>query len=278
MSRAGLVLQGSRLLLTGAAGGIGQAAAEALAARGAGLLLSGRRAAPLQALAEALAARHGGGVGPAEAGGPAPRFAWAAADLGQPQAVAGLAAQATALGLDGVIHNAGTAAFGRFEAAEPEDLATVLHTNLLAPMLLTQALLPGLRRRPRATVLAIGSALGRIGLPGHAAYSASKFGLRGFCEALRRELAGSSVAVQHLGPRAVQTAFNSPAAEAHRQATGAQADPPARVAQALVRLIESGRPEAWIGWPERLAGPLNALAPALLDGPLGRQAASLPPG
>lgn len=276
MSPPGFKLAGARLLLTGAAGGIGQAAAEALAARGAGLLLSGRRAEPLKALAEALAARHGGSVGPVPASGPAPRFAWAPADLARPDDLARLAAQADALPVDGVVHNAGAPAFGRFEAADPAELAAVLHTNLLAPLLLTQALLPGLRRRPKATVVAIGSALGRLGLPGHVAYGASKFGLRGFCEALRRELAGSPVAVQHLGPRAVQTGFNSPAAEAHRQASGARADPPDRVAQALVRLIESGRPEAWIGWPERLAGPLNALAPALLDGALGRQAASLP--
>ena len=69
---------------------------------------------------------------------------------------------------------------GPLQSLAPGNLQRVLHTNLLAPMLLTQALLPHLRSLPVAQVLFVGSALGRLGLPGFSAYSASKFGLRGF--------------------------------------------------------------------------------------------------
>ena len=99
------------------------------------------------------------------------------------------------------MHNAGVPSFGPLEPiASPAQMQQVLQTNLLAPMLLTQALLPHLRRLPRAQVICVGSALGRIGLPGFSVYGASKFGLRGFAEALRRELADTPVRVQYPRP------------------------------------------------------------------------------
>ena len=139
----------------------------------------------------------------------------------------------------------------------------MLDTNLLAPMLLTQALLPHLRAMPRAQVIFVGSALGRIGLPGFSVYSASKFGLRGFAEALRRELGDSRVRVQYLGPRSTRTAFNDAAVEAYNRATGTAMDPPEGWPQALLRLLESERAERFLGFPETLAVRLNGLAPAL---------------
>ena len=75
-------------------------------------------------------------------------------------------------------------AFGALETMDAAQMTAVLQTNLLAPMLLTRALLPHLRRQPRAQVICVGSVLGALGLPGFSVYSASKFGLRGFAEAL----------------------------------------------------------------------------------------------
>lgn len=269
-------LDQARALLTGAAGGIGAEAAEALARRGARLLLVGRRAEPLNTLAHALGQRHGRSAGALRPGEPPPDIAWLAADITRPEDQARCAQAAEACGVDLLIHNAGQPAFGRFEALDAERLQALIAVNLLAPMQLSLALLPGLRRKPQAAIVAIGSALGRLGLPGHVAYGASKAGLRGFCEGLRRELADTPVRVQYLGPRAVVTGFNSPAAEAHRIASGSRADPPAEVARALIALIERGEAERHLGFPERLAGPINACLPTLLDGPLGRQARSLP--
>ena len=124
-------------------------------------------------------------------------------------------------------------------------MQAVLQANLLAPMLLTQALLPHLLRQPRAQVVFVGSALGRIGLPGFSVYGASKAGLHGFAEALRRELADTAGA--GADPR--------PAQHAHRlqrrrrrglQPRHRHRDGHAReaVAAALLALIESERRRA----------------------------------
>lgn len=146
----------------------------------------------------------------------------------------------------------------------------MLATNLLAPMLLTRALLPQLQSQREARVLNVGSALGRLGLPGYAAYSASKFGLRGFSEALRRELAGTPVRVQYLAPRATDTGFNDARVEAYNRATQTRSDSPEVVADAALRLLASGAAERFLGFPEALAVRINGLVPAWLDRAFGR--------
>lgn len=257
----------ARVLLTGASGGIGRAAAEALVKAGASVMLVGRSAAQLSTQALELMAG---------APGSADRVEWRSADLVDPSDLAALGDAASQWGANVVVHNAGLPSFGRLEALTPHDIRQVLDTNLLAPMLLTQALLPHLRRLSQAQVICVGSALGRIGLPGYSVYSASKFGLRGFAEALRRELGDTSVRVQYLGPRSTLTRFNSPGAEAYNRATGAATDTPAIVANALVRLLESKAAEHFLGFPEKLAVRLNGLAPGLLDGAFDRHRGSLP--
>lgn len=257
-----------RVLLTGAAGGIGQAAATALLQAGAAVLLTGRSPARLATQARALERRFG--LTPE-------RVDWRAADLATADGPGTLARQAGDWGCNVVVHNAGLPAFGRFDDLAPADLRRLLDTNLLAPMLLTQALLPHLSRLPRAQVVCVGSALGRIGLPGYAAYSASKFGLRGFAEALRRELAGGPVRVQYFGPRSTRTDFNDARAQAFTNATGSAMDSPETVAAALVRFIEDEAAERFVGFPEKLAVRLNGLAPTWLDRSLSAQGRHLPP-
>jgi len=142
----------------------------------------------------------------------------------------------------------------------------VLATNLVAPIQLTLALLPALRQRPQARVLNIGSATGRLGIPGFAVYGAGKFGLRGFSEALRRELADTPVRVQYLGARATRTEFNDVRADDFNRATRTAVDAPEVVAEAALTLLLSGRGEKFLGFPESAAVRLNGLAPSLLDG------------
>ncbi len=186
-------------------------------------------------------------------------MAWHAVDLLCSDCIGALATAAASFGANVVVHGAGVPSFGPLQSLAPGNLQRVLHTNLLAPMLLTQALLPHLRSLPGAQVLFVGSALGRLGLPGFSVYSASKFGLRGFAEALRRELADSAVRVQYLGPRSTRTAFNDAAVEAYNRATGTAMDDPQIVADALLRLLrDDRRAELFVGWPEKLAVRLNA--------------------
>ena len=118
-------------------------------------------------------------------------------------------------------------------------------------------------------VLCLGSVLGALGLPGFSVYSASKFGLRGFAEALERELADTGVRVQYLGPRSA-AAFNSAGVQAYNQATGTAMDSVATVAAALLQMLEDESAERFLG-PEKLGVRLNGLAPAAMDGSFRRR-------
>lgn len=243
----------ARVLLTGAGGGIGRAMADALQAEGAVVLGVGRQGPP-----------SGQGHRP-----------WVRADLATEAGIAATTAAAEAFGANVVVHAAGVPAFGALESLPPQRLAQVLALNLLAPMQLTQALLPALRRQQQAQIVFVGSALGRIGLPGFSAYGASKAGLHGFAEALRRELADTPVRVQILGPRSTRTAFNDAGVEAYNRATGTAMDDPAVVAAALLALIESEAAERFIGFPERLGVRLNGVLGARMDGSFARHRRSL---
>lgn len=257
----------ARVVLTGATGGIGAAAVRAFLEAGASLMLVGRSPQRL-----AAAARQGNPAGRL----PATRLTWQQADLHDPAAVAALREAADTWGANVLVQAAGVPSFGRFVSTPFDDIEAMLQANLIAPMRLTQALLPMLLARRHAQIVHVGSALGRLGLPGFAAYAASKFGLRGFSEALRRELAGTSVKVQYLGPRSTRTAFNDARVDAFHRATGTAVDTPEAVAAALLALVESEAAERWVGFPERLAVRLNGLAPTLLDGMLAAQARHLP--
>lgn len=256
----------ARVVLTGAAGGIGQATALALLKAGAGVMLVGRSALRLEDLARQL--QRDAAVDPTRVG-------WQVADLARVEDLNILAVQAAAWGCNVLVHNAGLPSFGRLQDGTPEQLQAVMQTNLIAPMLLTRSLLPHLLAQPAAQVLCVGSAMGAIGLPGYSVYSASKFGLRGFAQALRRELAETSVRVQYLGPRSTRTAFNSEAAEAYNRATGTASDSPEQVAAELMVLLESGAAERFVGYPEKIAARLNGLAPSLLDGSFKRHSRQL---
>lgn len=239
---------GSRVLLTGASGGIGRAM--------------------LRALRQAGASTMGVSRAPADFAAPdAPDQpqVWVQADLGKSEDIDRVARSAIAWGVDTVVHAAGLPAFGAFEELDPAEASRVLQLNLWSPIALTRALLPHLHQMPQARIVFVGSALGRIGVPGSAVYGASKAGLHRLAETLRRELAGSHVGVQWLAPRATRTAFNSARSEAFNRATQTQSDPPEVVAQALVALLRSGAAERHIGFPERLAVRLNGVLGPLMD-------------
>jgi len=258
----------ARIVLTGATGGIGRETAAAFIAAGSSVLLVGRSAAQLSALSRSIQSTAVGGAG---------RIAWQVADLGDATQMDELVGVAAEWRCNVLVHAAGVPCFGAFETADAETMRRVIDINLLAPMRLTQALLPHLRAQVRAQVICLGSALGRIGLPGFSIYSASKFGLRGFTEALRRELAGSGVRIQYVGPRSTRTSFNSAAVEAYNASTGTAMDSPNRVAQALLRSLHDETAERFIGFPERLAVRINGAVPTLLDGSFDKHRRSVPP-
>jgi short-subunit dehydrogenase len=248
-------------VVTGASGGIGRAMAAALAPFCDALLLVGRDAQRLAALQETLRSTHSVPVHVA------------AGDLTTEAARRHVqeAAGAMPRPIDLLINNAGINEFHDFESQRADAIARLININLVSPMQLTQKLLPLLRQAPRAQIVNVGSIFGYLGYPGHAAYSASKFGLRGFSQALRRELADSTVSVRYFAPRATRTSLNSPAMSAMNCELRVKEDTPEAVARMLQRFLGSTAPEWKIGFPESFYAFLNQLLPQLNDGAIRAQ-------
>lgn len=246
-------LQNRTIVLTGASGGIGRAVAKALAQQGAKLILVGRHADSLQILAGQLPGQHQIAV------------ADVASDSGR-QLIEHQCRESG--GIDLLVNLAGTLDFRLFENQPEEVIEQIITTNLLSPVLLTRRLLPLLKARPEAAVVNVGSTFGSIGHPGFITYCSSKFGLRGFSEALRRELADTSVKVFYLAPRATATSLNSDAVNALNEALGNKTDSPQQVAEALLQLVTSDRHQHFMGWPEKLFVRINALFPGVVHSAL----------
>lgn len=249
-------LEGKLVLLTGASGGIGEALAQELAAQGAHLLLHGRRASALERLRKEL---------------PHPeRHQTVIADLGSPQERAKLL-QHPALdeGLDVLINNAGCNQFAWLEDQSSEQVERQLLLNVEAPIQLTRMLLPRLSKP--AVIMNVGSSFGAIGYAGYSVYCASKFALRGFSEALGRELEGTGIQVLHFAPRATRTRLNSEAAYEMNAELGTHTDSPQDVAEEAVIALCNETRRSWLGWPEKLFVRLNGLLPGLVDRALAKQ-------
>ncbi len=250
-----------RALVTGASGGIGRALAQELHGRGASVLLVGRNAQALESVAQEL-------------GGRSARVEWCAADLATSDGRARVVEAASRWGGSGsnvLVNNAGRGEFGMLDELDDAAIERLFAINAIAPMQLTRALLPTLRSQPAAAILNIGSVFGSLGYPGFTAYSATKFALRGFTEALRRELADSNVRVHYFAPRATKTGMNASAVDRMNAELKVAMDPPAQVAAAACSMLEAGKNGAVFGWPERLFVRINALLPGVVDGSLRKQ-------
>lgn len=250
-------LNQARILLTGASGGLGRDLARELAGAGAAVLLAGRDAVRLAAIKAELGASADSVV----------------ADLTTAQGIAAANTAARAFGVNVLINNAGVGAFGLFDQQAWPTVEQVLATNLEAPLRLTQALLPWLKAQPTAAVVNVGSMFGSLPYPGFAAYSAAKAGLRGFSQALRRELADTPVAVIHIAPRVIDTPLNTEAVNQLNRALKNNSDSSQAVARQIVAALRHGKGEHHFGFPERLFAWLNGFAPSLIDRGLAGQLA-----
>ena len=251
---------GHRALLTGATGGLGQEIATRLAPHCASLVLVGRDPGRLGTLARKVRTR----------GAPARAVTADLTDAAGREAVRRAAAEMPG-GIDLLINNAGAGEFAWLADQSDEALEHLMQVNVVATMQLTRRLLPLLLAQPAARIVSIGSIFGHLGYPGYAAYSASKFALRGFSEALRRELADTPVRVSWFAPRAARTAMNRAAVSALNAELGVAMDEPAAVAEAFVDFLEHPARERLLGMPERLFARLNQVVPGLVDRALHRQ-------
>jgi short-subunit dehydrogenase len=256
-----LNLQGKTILVTGASGGIGRILAGKLAARKSHVLLVGRDEGALSETESGIRIQ----------GGSAQMLV---ADLLKPEDRQKLVDVCGQLpqGLFGLVNNAGVNHFAWLSDQSDSMLQSQLELNLLVPILLTRDLLPALQNESGSRVLNIGSTFGNIGYPGYTAYCASKFGLRGFTEALRRELADTDIHILYLAPRATDTRLNPAPVIALNKALGNAMDPPEQVAVAAEKMfIEGGPHQLFLGWPEKLFARVNQILPAMVDSALLKQ-------
>ncbi|MFT6915346.1 MAG: short-subunit dehydrogenase [Motiliproteus sp.] len=252
-----------QILITGASGGIGSETARLLSQSGARILAVGRNKTALERLLATLSPH------------PHQPHQYFCADLNEDSQRRQLLCDLEQQGIkpNVLINLAGTNQLVLFDAQSESEIRRVIDTNLTATLLLTHAVLPVLKQHSNARIINVGSTLGSIGYPGYVSYCTSKFALRGFTEALQRELADGSIRVQYFAPRATRTGLNSEAADRLNSQLNNAVDSPEQVAQQLVAMLRSKASSRFLGWPEKLFVKLNALFPSIVSRAINKQLA-----
>jgi short-subunit dehydrogenase len=220
-------LDGKRVLLSGATGGLGNAIATELAANGAELVLSSRRREELQELARSLP-------------GGADRHTVIVADLATDEAASRLVRDAG--DLDVLVANAALPGTGRLDSFTSEEVARALRVNLEAPIMMARELEPHFAKKRSGHIVFIASLAGKVGSPRSSIYNATKFGLRGFAFGLREDLHPYGAGVSLVSPGFVREAgmFHDAGS---REPPGLGTTTPKKVGQAVVRAIRKDKLE-----------------------------------
>ncbi len=190
-------LNGLRILITGASQGIGRALAAAAARRVRSVLAAARSDTLLAELSQEV--RAAGGI-----------IETVRADITSREDRDAMAGEALRQfgGIDVLINNAGIGATGHFAEVSPERLRTIMEVNFFALVETTRQFLPLLRLGTTPAILNISSIAAKRGIPARSEYSASKFAVHGFSEALRAELAQEGIDVLLVNPGLTQTNFS----------------------------------------------------------------------
>jgi len=257
-------MKNSNVLLTGATGGMGKAFSQLLFDKGANMVLIGRDRNKLHELKAELLTSNISATNKVEI------FAVDLVDSAQRQALIAYLATLE-FEIDLLINNAGISQLSLLEQTTESEINRIISTNTIAPIQLTQALLPKLLKQSSAQIINIGSTFGSIGFPGYSAYCASKFALRGFSQTLSRELADTNLTVKYLSPRATKTNLISDKIKQLNTALNTSTDLPEHVAKELLTLIEQKKTERYIGWPEKLFVRINALFPSIVSKSIVKQ-------
>lgn len=258
------VFDGGTAVVTGAASGIGEALAHALARRGSHLVLLDRDAERLSGVAAAI-----------RGGNRALRVETHVVDLADSDATTQVANAVLRKHprIRLLVNNAGVALSGRFDQVTLEEFNWVMDINFRAAVNLTHILLPALKAEPGSHLANVSSLFGLIAPPGQAAYAASKFAVRGFTEVLRHELADNGIGVTSVHPGGIRTRI----ADSARVGSGVTPEEeenqrkqfaslltidPARAAGIILDGIERRRGRVLIGWLAKVLDLLARLLPA----------------
>jgi NAD(P)-dependent dehydrogenase (short-subunit alcohol dehydrogenase family) len=187
-------LQDGVAVVTGAGSGIGRALAQRLAAAGSAVALADVDEAGLMQTAAALSGKRTAAT---------THVVDVADEAGMRAFAADVAARHGRVTL--LINNAGVGLFGRFEEISLDDFRWLMNINFWGAVYGVKCFLPILRQQPRAHIVNLSSVFGFVAPAGQSAYSASKFAVRGFTEALRHELEGSTVFVSCVHPGGIRT-------------------------------------------------------------------------
>jgi short-subunit dehydrogenase len=249
-------ISGSRMLITGASQGIGKALALAAAARGAKVLAVARSDDLLRQVAERAQSQ----------GGTLETLSADITDPGDRQRMVEAAVHSFG-GLDILVNNAGIGATGHFVEVSPERLRKIMEVNFFGVTETVRAFLPLLRAGNRPAIVNISSIAGKRGIPARSEYSASKFAIQGFSEALRAELAKDGIDVLIVCPGLTDTNFSKNMLEQKARMPvdhmrGMKAE---KVATATLRAIERGRHEVCLTFQGKLLVFVCRFFPRLAD-------------
>ncbi len=259
-------IAGSRILITGASQGIGRALADLASQRGGRVLAAARSQELLHELAEQARAR-GGVLETVQADVTSPQDRQAMVD----------AALRHFGGLDILVNNAGIGATGHFADCGPERLRKIMEVNFFGLTETTRIFLPLLRKGNRPAIVNISSIAGKRAIPARSEYSASKFAVQGFSQALRAELAKDGIDVLLICPGLTQTNFSKNMLEQkalvpldHLRGMSSE-----QVAQATLRAIERGKNEITLTFQAKLIALVSRFFPRLADRIAARKVRSL---
>src|SRR6516162_9838091 len=227
-------IAGSRVLITGASQGIGKALADLAARRGARVIAAARSLELLEELSVTVRGRGD-------------QLEIVQADVTQADDRQRMleAAVASYGGLDILVNNAGIGATGHFAEVSPDRLRKIMEVNFFALAETTRLFIPLLRMGNFPAIVNISSVAGKRGIPARSEYSASKFAVQGFSEALRAELDKDGVDVLLVNPGLTQTNFsqNMLESKARFKLDHLRGMTSEQVAVAAIRALERGKNE-----------------------------------